>query len=349
MAIRNAQDIDRNFAIEKKLSREGMIFKSAEELDVYGVELIDGVYRRMKYDDAKAIGEMVALISSECAGGRVRVATDSPYVAIYVEYKSCAKVPNYSLTATMGFDLYAGERYIGCYVPALDTAEEFESIIRFDDTPGMREYTLNFPVCSEISGLYIGVDEKSAITGASAYAIEKPVVFYGSSTTQGACASRPGNSYENMISRRLNCNYLNLAFWGNALGEEKMAEYIAGLEMSAFVYDYDYNSPSAEHLEATHERMFKIIRERNPDLPIIILTAPKYYHDEEFKQRHDIIERTYLNAIKSGDKAVRFISCRDIFEDVRDVALADNIHPGDIGFSKIAEHVSLALKELMKI
>ena len=292
---------------------------------------------------------MVALISTESAGGRVRFATDSPYVAIYVEYKSCAKVPNYSRTATMGFDLYSGEKYIGCYVPALDTVQTFESIIRFGDNAGMREYTLNFPVSSEIAKLYIGVDEKSTVTSASRYAIEKPIVFYGSSTTKGACASRPGNSYENMISRRLNCNYLNLAFWGNALGEEKMAEYIAGLDMTAFVYDYDYNSPSAEHLEATHERMFKIIRERNPDLPIIILTAPKYYHDDEFKRRHDIIERTYLNAIKSGDKAVRFISCRDIFEDVRDVALADNIHPGDIGFSKIAEHVSLTLEELMKI
>ena len=139
MAIRNAQDIDKNFAIEKKINREGMIFKSAAELDVYGVELIDGVYRRMKYDDAKAIGEMVALISTECAGGRVRFATDSPYVAIYVEYKSGAKVPNYSLTATMGFDLYAGEKHIGCYIPPLDTAEEFEGIIRFDDTPCMRE------------------------------------------------------------------------------------------------------------------------------------------------------------------------------------------------------------------
>ena len=349
MAIRNAQDIDKNFAIEKKIDREGMIFKSAAELDVYGVELIDGVYCRMKYDDAKAIGEMVALISTECAGGRVRFATDSHYVAIYVEYKSGAKVPNYSLTATMGFDLYAGEKYIGCYIPPLDTAEEFEGIIRFDDTPCMREYTLNFPVSSEISGLYIGVDEKSAIIGASAYAIEKPIVFYGSSTTQGACASRPGNTYENMISRSLNCNYLNLGFWGNAQGEAEMAEYIAGLDMSAFVYDYDYNSPSAEHLEATHERMFSIIRERNPDLPIIILTAPKYYHNEEFKKRHDVIERTYLNAIERGDKAVRFLSGRDMLEDVRDEALADNIHPGDIGFSKIAEHVSLALKELMKI
>lgn len=349
MTIRNAQDIDKNFAIEKKIYRDEIIFRNAAELDVYGVEPIDGVYRRMKYDDAQAISKMVALISTESAGGRVRFATDSPYVAIYVEYKSCAKVPNYSLTATTGFDLYSGERYMGCYVPPLDTIENFESIIRFEDHAGMREYTLNFPVCSEVAELFIGVDEKCVITSASKYAIEKPIVFYGSSTTQGACASRPGNSYENMISRRLDCNYLNLAFWGNALGEAEMAEYIASLDMTAFVYDYDYNSPSAEHLEATHERMFKIIRERNPKLPIVIITAPRYYHDEEFKQRHDIIEKTYLNAVAQGDKAVRFISCRDIFKDVKDVALADNIHPGDIGFSKIAEHVGNALKELLNI
>ena len=80
-----------------------------------------------------------------------------------------------------------------------------------------------------------------------------------------------------MISRALDCDYVNLGFWGNAKGEEEMANYIATLKMSAFVYDYDYNAPSAEHLQATHEKMFKIIREKQPNLPIVILSAPKYY------------------------------------------------------------------------
>ncbi|MBE5746584.1 MAG: hypothetical protein E7352_00185 [Clostridiales bacterium] len=347
MLIKDAAAIDKNFATPKGVIKEDVIYHNATELDVYGVTYEDGVYRRMSYDVAKRISENVALISSECAGGRVRFVTDSPYIAIYVKYRSVAKVPNYSFSATLGFDLYAGKRYAGCFVPPIDTTDVLESVLDVN-AEGAQEYTLNFPVCSEISELYIGVKKGCTIGKAPAYTIKTPVVFYGSSTTQGACASRPGNTYENIISRALDCDYVNLGFWGNAMGEEEMAKYIAGLTMSAFVYDYDYNAPDAAHLEATHEKMFKIIRERNPDLPIIILSAPKYYLDETDKKRVAVIEKTYQNAIKSGDKSVCFITGAEMLKDVKDTALADNVHPGDSGFISIAQFVGDALKAFVQ-
>ena len=349
MALRNASEIDKNFALPTKITREGLVYRDAAELDLYGLCRIDGVYRRMKYEDAAAVSENVALISSECAGGRIRFITDSPYIAIFVKYRSVSKVPNYSCTATMGFDLYSSNRYIGCYIPPLDTSELFESIIDVPDFGEPREYTLNFPVCSEIEEVHIGIKDTCILSSAPKYAIQTPIVFYGSSTTQGACASRPGNTYENMISRSLDCDYINLGFWGNAKGEEEMARYISKLDMSAFVYDYDYNAPSAEHLEATHERMFRIVREAKPTLPIVILSAPKCPLDDEHKKRLSIIERTYKNAVAKGDSCVRFISGEKMLADVKDRALADNIHPGDVGFSAIAEHVTLALRDLLKI
>lgn len=345
MAVKDASTIDKNFFIPKEVIREGLVYHNAEELDVYGVKLIDGVYRRMEYSEAKKVSENVALISLECAGGRVRFVTDSPYIAIYVKYRSVAKVPNYSNSATLGFDLYSKERYVGCFVPALDTVDVFESVLDVDGT--LKEYTLNFPVSSEVSEVYIGVKEGCTLTKAPKYTIEKPIVFYGSSTTQGACASRPGNTYENILSRALDCDYINLGFWGNAKGEEAIAKYIAGLEMSAFVYDYDYNAPSAQHLALTHEKMFKIIRESNPSLPIIILSAPKYYLNSEEEQRLAIVENTYKNALTNGDKAVCFISGKEMLASVKDTALADNVHPGDNGFLAMAGFIKKALQDLM--
>ena len=148
-----------------------------------------------------------------------------------------------------------------------------------------------------------------------------------------------------MISRCLDCDYINLGFWGNAKGEEAMARYIAGLTMSAFVYDYDYNAPSAEHLAATHEKMFQIIREQNPTLPIIIVSAPRPYPNEKDMQRFAVIEKTYQNAVASGDKFVRYLSGAEMMEGIEDVVLADNIHPGDVGFKRMAKHILDALKE----
>ena len=349
MSLRDAAAIDKNFSTPKSVAREGLIYYDAKEFDVYGVTHVDGIYRRMPYEVAKRVSEQVALISTECAGGRVRFTTDSPYIAIFVKYRSVSKVPNYSYTATMGFDLYAQKRYVGCFVPAMDTLDAFESVLDVGERGDLKEYILNFPVCSEIVELYIGVKQGCQIAKAPEYAVKKPVVFYGSSTTQGACASRPGNTYENMLSRALDCDYINLGFWGNAKGEEEMANYIAGLEMSAFVYDYDYNAPSVEHLSATHEKMFKIIRERNPNLPIVILSAPKYYLNEKDEKRRFIIETTYKNALSNGDTLVRFLSGREMLEKVKDTALADNIHPGDNGFLCMAEHIENALKSLLNI
>ncbi len=348
MSVKNAAAIDKNFATPKTVQREGLTYYNAEILDVYGVKRIDGVYRRMEYADALAVSKMVAAISSECAGGRVRFKTDSPYIAILVKYHSVSKVPNYSYTATLGFDLYCGQRYVGCFVPSLDTEKTYEGVIDLEK-PVFADYTLNFPVCSEVAELYIGVKHGCKIERASSYAIETPIVFYGSSTTQGACASRPGNTYENIISRALDCNYLNLGFWGNARGEKEMAEYIAGLTMSAFVYDYDYNTPSVEHLQATHERMFKIIREKQPNLPIVILSAPRYYLNEEMQRRLAIIQKTYENAVAAGDKNVLFLSGKEMLEGVQETALADNIHPGDGGFIAMASRIGKALKGMIGV
>lgn len=345
MPIKDAADIDNNFAVNKSTLNQNIEYYDAEKLNVYGVKKIDGVYRRIEYDKAKEISEKVADISSECAGGRVRLITDSPIIAIKVKYRSVSKVPNYSFTATLGFDLYNKKNYIGCFVPPMETENYFESFL---DVGGKeRAYTLNFPVCSEIEELKIGVLSGSTVKQASEYKIKKPIVFYGSSITQGACASRPGNTYENILSRKLDCDYINLGFWGNAFGEENMARYISSINMSALVLDYDYNAPSEEHLIRTHERFFTIIREKQPTLPIIIVSAPKIAFKGDDFERFNVIKRTYYNAVLGGDKYVRFLSGIDMLKGYEDVVLADNIHLGDCGFSIIADNLIKILKEFI--
>lgn len=345
--MKNIADLDKNFAIPTKIERDGLVYHNAEELSIHGVKPIDGMYRRMKPEDALAVSKKIAIISQNTAGGRVRFVTDSPYIAIYVKYASVFHIPNYSFTAAAGFDLYTKERYIGCFVPPVNTTDTFESIIDLDNELQGKEYTLNFPICADIKEIFIGIKGGSKLEKAPDYSIKKPVVFYGSSTTQGGCATRPGNIYENIVSRSLDCDFLNLGFGGNAFGEEAIAKYIANLDMSAFVYDYDYNAPTPEHLDKTHEKMFKIIREAKPNLPIIMMTAPKYYLNSEDEKRVAIIEKTYQNAVNSGDKNVRLIKGKDMLESVRDVAIADNIHPGDVGFNSIAAFVTKALKEFL--
>ncbi len=88
---------------------------------------------------------------------------------------------------------------------------------------------IGMPLYSGVRHLYIGIPKGKKILPAKPYKVDTPVVYYGSSITQGGCASRPGNSYQGFISRHLKADYINLGFSGNAKGEETMARYIASL------------------------------------------------------------------------------------------------------------------------
>ena len=118
--------------------------------------------------------------------------------------------------------------------------------------------------------------------------------------------------------------------------------------MSIFVCDYDYNTPSVEHLKNTHEKMFKAIREKNPDLPIIIMSSPKWILDETWQQRRDIIEQTYKNAISAGDKNVYFLDGKALMALCENNGTVDNCHPTDLGFFSMAKAVGDVIERIWK-
>ena len=69
-------------------------------------------------------------------------------------------------------------------------------------TPEFREYKLFLPLYDGVTKLEIGIDSNASIKKATPNTL-KPIVFYGTSITQGGCASRPGMAHTNIISRKL--------------------------------------------------------------------------------------------------------------------------------------------------
>ena len=344
-------EVDKNLAVETTIEREGLYFVDAEiePFKIYGVFKENGIFRRMPEEVAKSVSEGVYCLHTHAAGGRVRFITDSPYVAIKTEYTP-SKMSHFALTGSAGYDMYSeydGEsRYEGTFVPPFDVVHGYESV---KDFPEQKEriVTINFPLYSSVSKLYVGLKEGSVLKEAPEYKIEKPIIYYGSSITQGGCASKPGSSYQSILSRRFNCNYINLGFSGNAKGEKEITDYIKGLDMSIFVMDYDHNAPSTEHLKATHQKMFQAIRSAQPNLPILIMTRPKYYLTTEEKMRHEIIYNTYTTAKEQGDKKVYFLSGRQLMKIALDNGTVDNCHPTDSGFFSMACAIEEVFKEIL--
>lgn len=343
-------EIDKNFKIETKINKPNIQFYNAlcAPFKVYGVFHENGMFRRIPEGIAKSVSEGVTHLHANTAGGRIRFKTDSPYIAIHAKMGSVGKMPHFALTGSCGFDLYVSEKYTATFTPPFDIIDSYESVIDLG-IKKMREITINFPLYSEVKELYIGLMRDASVLESEPYRIEKPIVYYGSSITQGGCASRPGNAYEALVTQALGINHINLGFSGNAKGEKAISEYICSLDMCAFVYDYDHNAPNIEHLKSTHERMFKEIRASHKDVPIIIMTRPKYTITSEEKIRHNIIKATYENAVALGDQNVYFIDGKALMRYCRNEGTVDNCHPNDWGFYSMAKAVINVLKNKIKL
>ena len=115
--------------------------------------------------------------------------------------------------------------------------------------------------------------------------------------------------------------------------------------MSVFVLDYDHNAPTIEHLQKTHEKMFKAIRKENSTLPVIMMSRPKHNLTDEENKRRSVVEATYKNAVSSGDKNVYFIDGYMLTELCKDEGTVDNCHLSDFGFVSVAKALEKIIVE----
>lgn len=343
--------VDKNFIVDTKIDKADIKFYNVTEapFKVYGVYHTGERFVRLPGEVAKKVSNGVYSLHWHTAGGRVRFKTDSPYIAIHAKIPNPNRMSHFPLTGSTGFDLYCmfgeEERYLSTFVPPYDISNGYEMVKEMGKC-GMREYTINLPLYSGIQELYIGLAENAKVEEATPYRDMPPIVYYGSSITQGGCASRPGTTYQAHITRRFRIDHINLGFSGSAKGEDEMIDYIKGLNMSCFVLDYDHNAPSAQHLAATHEKMFKAVREAHPNIPIIIIPKPIYYIWENEKPRQEIIKATYDNAVKAGDKNVYFIPSHELMEICGNDGTVDGIHPTDLGFFSMAKALEKVMKKI---
>lgn len=281
-----------------------------------------------------------------CFGGRARFITDSSTITIRMALKSLNVDRCICLPGSAGADIYYGvgfkSRYAGYVAPVNyeDSSKVIET--KLVKPAKLEMVTINLPRNEQVSSLEIGIEDDAVVKKPVEYKITKPIIYYGSSITEGGCAPRPGTSYTSVLSRWLDADYFNYGFSGAAKGETIFAEYIAKhKDISLFVYDYDHNAPSPEHLMNTHEPFFKIVREAHKDIPIIMMSRPDFDRNpKDSIERRNIIYRTYINARNAGDKNVYFIDGMQFFGITgRDECTIDGCHPNALGFMRMAETI----------
>ncbi len=330
--------------------REGIVYYNIDDepFRIYGVWREGEYYARIPKKIAESVSEGIGAEYHTTAGGRVRFVTDSPYVAVTAELDGLYSFVGMSKIGTCGMDLYADGEFVTSLRNFVgERGDRISSL-----APMLREgehiIEINFPLYCNVKSMYIGIDKDASLKPAPDYSVEAPVVFYGSSITHGACSSRPGLTYPSRLSRMLDMNFHSLGYGGLCKGEVNMASYISGLNMSAFVMDYDHNAPSPEYLRETHSRFFNIIREKNPELPILLLTCPRYIMTDEWARRRDIIKETYDAAVARGDSNVYILYGSEFFSEIGNDYSVDGCHPTDQGFHLMAKAVAPTLRKMLK-
>ena len=348
-------EIDRNMAIESKINEPDVCFYDVREapFEVYGLYNYknEELFKRLPDEIGKNVNPGVAELYLNTAGGRVRFSSDSLYVGIRAVMPHIQRSDHFAMTGSAGFDLFVDDpetgisRFHRAFRMDVNIKDGYEAILKFKERK-LRHFTIHFPSYSNVRTLLVGLQQDAALGEGMKYRDVLPIVYYGSSITQGACASRPGNTYQNIISRRFGLDYINLGFSGSGKAEDLIVDYMAGLKMSAFVSDYDHNAPNEAHLQATHCKMYQKIRAAHPDIPYIMISRVDF--DCDYKHnilRRDIIMDTYRYARAQGDQNVYYIDGAGVFRnDYVDMCTVDGCHPTDLGFALMADAIGDELR-----
>jgi len=333
----------------------GVNKKAADNLDwhavtTWGVEgRILPDQKRLRWFDrlpASAEGKVTSAVwnlSRDSAGMMVRFKTDAEAISVHYKLsKDRLAPPNMPATGASGIDLYARNdqgqwKWVMVTKP---TKQEIKEEIIKGLAPGYREYAAYLPLYNGVETLSIGVPKGSKFEKLTPR--EKPIVFYGTSITHGASASRPGMVHTAILGRRFDMPVVNLGFSGNGRMDKEVGDYLVQLDAAVFVIDCLPNMQPALVTEKCIP-LVKQLRAAKPETPIILVEDRRFTNDwitpakKQFHtDNHAALKAAYDTLIKQGVKNLHYIPGDHLYGDDTEGA-TDASHASDLGFMRQAD------------
>jgi len=317
-----------------------------------------GRLRRLPAEPPEPLPAMVDHLADHTAGVQLRFRTDASLIWLRVTLKELANMPHMAMTGQSGFDLYAGApgamRFVAASKQPLQ-AREYECDLANLYSSEMRDLTLNFPLYQGVDAIEIGLNRGARIEAPSPWSLPKPVVCYGTSITQGGCASRPGMGYGNQLSRLLNVEFINLGFSGSGKAEPEVARCIAGIDSPAlWMVDFEANAGQDRLYFERLGPFLATLRERHPATPILVVSRIMYAvqnfhtqadrdHRERLAFQRELVERLRAD----GDAQIHFLDGSDFLGEDFDECTVDGVHPTDLGFYRMAQAMAEPIRRLL--
>jgi hypothetical protein len=318
----------------------------------------DQAYRRMPVEPIEKLPAAVDQLAGATAGGQIRFRTDSTQVAVRVKLSGAANMVHMPATGQCGFDVYLGEpgKQVYYFTTKYDRTLTCYEVLLCDLERGPTySITLNFPLYQGVESVEVGLEPGKTILPPMPYANRNRVIVYGTSITQGGCASRPGMCYTNILSRRINLEFINLGFSGNGKGEPEVARVITTIERPGlFVLDYEANCVDYERLTQTFPAFIRILRNAHPAVPILAVSKIPYateaWHPAAIEKRRaqrDFQKQIVDECRAAGDAHVHFFDGSDLLGEGWEECTVDSVHPNDLGFLRIASSLEPVIQQIL--
>lgn len=297
----------------------------------------------------KSVPEGIWNLSRKASGFAVRFLTDSN--EIWCRWKLASAtlaLGHMPATGVSGLDLYvrlsaAQENKYGqawrWAANAGAMAQTNESKFELSIPPGNHEYMLYLPLYNGVESLEIGTPGKAVIKAGPARPANraKPVVFYGTSITQGGCASRPGMAYPAILGRRLDVPTINLGFSGSGCMQSPVVDLLGELTPAAYVIDCCPNMSGLLISERT-EPLVRALRKGHPRTPIVLVEHAGFqsFFKRNVRPENNVALRAvYTRLVATGDKHLHYVPGNTLYGNDGE-ATVDGIHATDLGFIRIA-------------
>lgn len=343
---------------------DGIIWHDVKEWGVEGrgwpAEDMGRFYARLPAKAQGIVRDPVWSLSQDSAGLTTRFQTDSGVIHVrYTLSNSRIGMPHMPATGVSGIDLYGLDperqwRWISVFKPGegktndprINSGKLAEGL-----DPGARAYTAYLPLYNGIEKLEFGFPE-GAKTEPIAPRNDKPILFYGTSITHGASASRPGMCHPAILGRRLDLPVINLGFSGNGKMEPEMGALLAEIDPAVYVIDCLPNMVASEVAERA-EPLVRQLREARPETPIVLVEDRTYEYAwvkaasrERHQSSRSALIRAFDNLVASGVSRLHYLEGAQLLGNDGD-ATTDGSHPNDLGFMRQADAFEPVLRKAL--
>ncbi|MCQ2180172.1 MAG: SGNH/GDSL hydrolase family protein [Bacteroidales bacterium] len=321
---------------------------------------LNGTYSRLPDKAQAVVRDAVWGLSRNSAGLSIVFRSNAPEIS--VSYKVAGGLAMYHMpsTGTSGIDLYAtdvngGLRWCAPNFTAKFTEDEIRydySSLTYHPEGSSYEYHLYLPPYNTVEWLKIGVPEGADLEFLPESS-EKPIVLYGTSIAQGACASRPGNAWPNIVEREMARPLVNLGFSGNGLLEPEVFRLLAEIDACVYIIDCMPNmcGRTGEIFDRTVAGV-RILRQAH-DCPILLVEHSGYANEfssdsrgESYKAANRELWRAYLELLFSGVKDIHYLTHDETGLGMD--GMVEGVHPNDFGMRNVANAFENKLKSILK-